>query len=463
LTAAASGGTIVVDHSSTYDPLTGSLTLIWKGLLPSWAATVNLLTKWATNVGFIFSIDGGTLQAYLNTTLFTSSSVFTLVDGTVHELCARITPGTVNTTVDFSLDGVALGVQQSAANPGSLSTTATLRVQGNTSSARYAGTCIHAYTLNFAPTAAEVLDMYRNGIPESWKWGSQTELQVNGNFDSVTTGWTAGHGTLASIAGGQSGNCLEITRTDTSQQYAYGASIAIGAVKKFRLSVYVKSGSSGNEAFSGSVYDGGTILAIVAGTSSGTWTKYSVEGATLSTTTSIYVLVAKDTATAGTMLFDTISVVQLGATLALGPESWQTDKPYDLSSNNLTVTYPATGWSLTRPATKKVMQPTPTDGSTGAVTVTIAMILNGIISGNPSAARAYTFEAGATSDAVAGQLTIDRGYEWTVINTNATYAITVTASAGHTIIGNPIVALSTSGRFLTRKTAASTFVTYRLS
>jgi hypothetical protein len=41
--------------------------------------------------------------------------------------------------------------------------------------------------------------------------------------------------------------------------------------------------------------------------------------------------------------------------------------------------------------------------------------------------------------------------------------ITVTAAAtGHTVVGNMAVAAATSGRFLTRKTAANTFVSYRI-
>ena len=41
-------------------------------------------------------------------------------------------------------------------------------------------------------------------------------------------------------------------------------------------------------------------------------------------------------------------------------------------------------------------------------------------------------------------------------------AFTVTAATGHTIVGAAAVANSTSGRFRTRKTAANTFVTYRI-
>jgi hypothetical protein len=38
----------------------------------------------------------------------------------------------------------------------------------------------------------------------------------------------------------------------------------------------------------------------------------------------------------------------------------------------------------------------------------------------------------------------------------------VTADSGHTLVGSGVVAANTSGRFLTRRTAANTWITYRL-
>lgn len=38
----------------------------------------------------------------------------------------------------------------------------------------------------------------------------------------------------------------------------------------------------------------------------------------------------------------------------------------------------------------------------------------------------------------------------------------VVPAAGHTLVGNAVVALSSSGHFRTRKTAAATYVTYRV-
>jgi hypothetical protein len=49
-----------------------------------------------------------------------------------------------------------------------------------------------------------------------------------------------------------------------------------------------------------------------------------------------------------------------------------------------------------------------------------------------------------------------------VINTGGN-TFTVTAATGHTIVGVAAVVTVTSGNFRTRKTAADTFITYRMS
>lgn len=96
---------------------------------------------------------------------------------------------------------------------------------------------------------------------------------------------------------------------------------------------------------------------------------------------------------------------------------------------------------------------------TGAVSA--AAILGGIVTSTTAAAVAGTVPTGAVLDA-ASQLAIGDAVEWSVINTGAN-AFTVTAATGHTIVGAAAVATATSGRFATVKTAAATYVTYRLS
>ena len=120
------------------------------------------------------------------------------------------------------------------------------------------------------------------------------------------------------------------------------------------------------------------------------------------------------------------------------------------------------------------IQPTP-NTQTAAVTLTIANLLTGIIEATPTtgATRAYTLPTGSDVDAGV-TMVADDSFDWCLINLQATAAtdtITVTAaSSGHTIVGNAIVASANASRidgssaiFRTRKTAANTFVTYRIA
>ena len=142
------------------------------------------------------------------------------------------------------------------------------------------------------------------------------ELVLNGGFDSGAENWTPMYCTLASIAGGQSGNCLEMTATVNAIQlfWQYVEDLVTGEMYEF--SGYVKSGTSGDEAFRFHCYnlfDNDDHVA--SGTSSGTWTKYS--HIFIATGADYRFQPEKFTATAGTMLFDTVSLRRAHAYTAL--------------------------------------------------------------------------------------------------------------------------------------------------
>jgi hypothetical protein len=106
------------------------------------------------------------------------------------------------------------------------------------------------------------------------------------------------------------------------------------------------------------------------------------------------------------------------------------------------------------------IQPTPgVLNATGALT--FALMSAGIVTSTTAAAVTGTLPTGAVLDA-SSSFQIGDSFDWKVINTGATNAFTVAAATGHTIVGSATVALSTSARFRTAKTAAATFVTYRI-
>ena len=93
-------------------------------------------------------------------------------------------------------------------------------------------------------------------------------------------------------------------------------------------------------------------------------------------------------------------------------------------------------------------------------TLTSAAILSGIVTSTTGAAVVATLDTGTVLD-LAGEFAIGDSFDWAVVNTGGN-TFTVTASAGHTIVGVGAVLTVISAPFRTRKTAADTFVTYRL-
>ena len=99
-----------------------------------------------------------------------------------------------------------------------------------------------------------------------------------------------------------------------------------------------------------------------------------------------------------------------------------------------------------------------------STTLTAASILDGLRVGTPAAGINYTLPTGTNMDAAFQDLQTNQSFEWSVINlAAAVHVITVVANTDHTVVGNMAVAAATSGRFLTRKTAANTFISYRIA
>ncbi|MCY1412318.1 hypothetical protein D9M71_277200 [compost metagenome] len=112
---------------------------------------------------------------------------------------------------------------------------------------------------------------------------------------------------------------------------------------------------------------------------------------------------------------------------------------------------------------EKKVSPTQGDpvavNATGAVSA--AAMQGGIVTSTTAAAVAGTIPAGSVMD-LAVQMAVGDSFDWSVINTGPN-TFTVTAAAGHTIVGAGAVATATSGLFRTRKTAADTFISYRIA
>jgi hypothetical protein len=102
-----------------------------------------------------------------------------------------------------------------------------------------------------------------------------------------------------------------------------------------------------------------------------------------------------------------------------------------------------------------------TDG--GAMQATAAALLTGIVVATPSQARNVALPTGSSLD-LASEFLVNDSIDWSVI-TLAAFALTMTASAGHTIVGAAATAatIGSVARFRTRKFATDTFISYRIS
>jgi hypothetical protein len=95
-------------------------------------------------------------------------------------------------------------------------------------------------------------------------------------------------------------------------------------------------------------------------------------------------------------------------------------------------------------------------------TLTVANLKTGIITSTSAAATDMTLPTGTLTEGGFSGVYTNMTFEWSVINTGPSL-VRVLAGTDHTIVGSGSVATGTSGRFASRRTAANTFVAYRLS
>ena len=147
-------------------------------------------------------------------------------------------------------------------------------------------------------------------------WSNGTEIEigteevVNGEFTSDTASWiNPSNCTVASVAGGYSGNCLEITRGGSAASSAIFQTFStIEVGKRYKLSIRVKSGSSGDEAFYFNVLLNGSYAGGVSGNTTGAWVEHTTFFTCYQVGATNALVIRKNSVTAGTMLFDNVSI-----------------------------------------------------------------------------------------------------------------------------------------------------------
>ena len=99
---------------------------------------------------------------------------------------------------------------------------------------------------------------------------------------------------------------------------------------------------------------------------------------------------------------------------------------------------------------------------TAAATLTAAELATGIIT-YTGAAVALTVPTGAALDAAFSSMKVDSSFDFSIINTDAADAATVTANTGCTLVGVAAVAAVSSCTWRVRKTGTGTYVFYRIA
>jgi len=143
-----------------------------------------------------------------------------------------------------------------------------------------------------------------------------SNLITNGTFNADTTGWTARACTIASshpAGGGQDDDYLIITVDDDpahgdAQDVYQAVSLTVG--KAYRISLYAKSGTSGDEEFE--IYlnkQGVAIRNTYVGATTAAWVQHTVDFTVEDTVDQF--IITKGTATHGTMFFDEVTLYEL--------------------------------------------------------------------------------------------------------------------------------------------------------
>lgn len=139
-----------------------------------------------------------------------------------------------------------------------------------------------------------------------------TNLLTNGGLDTVITGWSenpAGDTTASIVSGGMYGNCAQISRDGGTYQ-GVDQVISLTTAHIYSMGVYVFTGTSGDESFIVNINENGVANRHqLTGTSLASWAHHHLSFTVTDTCNQFHIY--KATATAGTMLFDEVSLVDI--------------------------------------------------------------------------------------------------------------------------------------------------------
>jgi hypothetical protein len=103
--------------------------------------------------------------------------------------------------------------------------------------------------------------------------------------------------------------------------------------------------------------------------------------------------------------------------------------------------------------------------ATATATLTVAQITGGLLVADPSgSAASYTLPTTVATEAVVTNAKVDSTFELNIVNLGTSSgALTIVAGTGWTLVGSVTVAVTSSARFLARRTGAGTWTLYRVA
>lgn len=301
--------------------------------------------------GFIFNLEETTgklrIMASFSGSMvsFVSTAAPMFTDGCWYDVSAVITRETASVagSIAFYIDGRHFEtVVIPAAAPSSLATDQPMFIAG-LKDRRVGSAQSRVLMLNFAPTAAQMLDMHRNGIPEAWKWGSQATLNLNSlaNGPAETAYPTFEGASSSGVRVVSDGSTTHVCGTSDEIPLFNGKEYAID----FDITVSSGSGPTSillRNALAGITYASFSTTPIISG-------RYTINAVSTATTTGVVEF--RNASAAGDWTLSNFTVKQVGAVLALEPEGIQPSPGQwlDASTNKLHAMQPEAGSSLTRP------------------------------------------------------------------------------------------------------------------
>jgi len=103
--------------------------------------------------------------------------------------------------------------------------------------------------------------------------------------------------------------------------------------------------------------------------------------------------------------------------------------------------------------------------ATATATLTAAQITGGLLVANPSTSAAtYTLPTVTATEAIVTNAKVDSTFELNIVNLGTSSgALTIAVGTGWTLVGSATVAITSSARYLARKTGTGAWTIYRVA